>query len=254
MYSILIADDDYYQGERYMDMDIWEKYGFEVTAAVQTERQAVDFLKKNGADLVLTEVSRPQLNGVRLAQEIKRLYGGTKVVFFSQRSDFEAARMGMRLGVLDYILKPADETELSQMLSRAKCVLDEKSGGTLCVQAENVLKSIGKGSESRFVRTVAVYLCDNIYRFATMSSAADFMNLNKDYFGKRFRKETGISFNEFCNRLRIEFAKSLIEKGTLRTYEIAEKLGFGDPDYFTKKFKEQTGITPSEYKASLKPE
>lgn len=252
MYSILIADDDYYQGERYVNMDIWEKYGFEAVAAVQTERQAVDFLKKNGADLVLTEVSRPQLNGVRLAQDIKRLYGGTKVVFFSQRSDFEAARSGMRLGVLDYILKPANEAELSQMLMRVKEVLDEKSSKSLCREAENVLGSIEKGSESRFVRTVAAYLCNNIYRFVTMSSAADFMNLNKDYFGKRFRSETGISFSEFCNRLRIEFAKSLIEKGTLRTYEISEKLGFADPDYFTKKFKELTGETPSEYKASLK--
>lgn len=252
MYSILIADDDYYQGVRYMNMEIWGKFGFEVAAAVQTERQAVDFLKKNGADLVLTEVNRPQLDGIRLAQEIKRLYSGTFVVFFSQRSDFESARKGMRLGVLDYILKPADERELSQMLSRVKARLDAEKGGALCEQAENVIKSIGKGSESRLIRTVSAYLCDNIYQFVTMSDAAEFMNLNKDYFGKCFIKETGITFSEFYNRLRIEFAKSLLAKGTLRTYEISEKLGFGDPDYFTKKFKEVTGMTPSEYKASIK--
>ena len=82
MYSILIADDDYYQGVRYMNIgNEWGKFGFEVAAAVQTERQAADFLKKNGADLVLTEVNRPQLDGIRLAQEIKRLYSGTCVVF-----------------------------------------------------------------------------------------------------------------------------------------------------------------------------
>lgn len=252
MYSILIADDDYYQGERYMNMDIWGKFGFEVAASVQTERQAVDYLKKYGADLVLTEVSRPQLDGIGLAEEIKRLYKDTCVVFFSQKRDFEAARKGMRLGVLDYMLKPADERELSLMLSRVKEYLDERNDSALCRQAENVLKSIGKGSESRFVRTVSAYLSDNIYRFITMSDAAEFMNLNKDYFGKCFIKETGIAFGEFYNRLRIEFAKSLLEKGTLRTYEISEKLGFSDPDYFTKKFKEVTGKTPSEYKAMIK--
>ena len=37
MYSILIADDDYYQGVRYMNMEIWGKFGFEVAAAVQTD-------------------------------------------------------------------------------------------------------------------------------------------------------------------------------------------------------------------------
>lgn len=252
MYSILIADDDYYQGERYANMDIWAKFGFEVAAAVQTERQAADFLKRNSVDLVLTEVSRPQLDGVRLTQEIKRVYSSICVVFFSQRQDFESARKGMRLGVLDYILKPANEKELSQMLLRVKAHLDAGKGSALCGQAENVLKSIGKGSESRFVHTVSAYLSDNIYQFVTMSDAAEFMNLNKDYFGKCFIKETGITFGEFYNRLRIEFAKSLLEKGTLRTYEISEKLGFGDPDYFTKKFKEVTDMTPSEYKASIK--
>lgn len=252
MYSILIVDDDYFLGVRYMNMEIWGKFGFEVAAAVQTERQAADFLKKNGADLVLTEVNRPQLDGIRLAQEIKRLYSGTYVVFFSQRPDFETARKGMRLGVLDYILKPVDERELSQMLSRVKARLDAEKGDVLCEQAENVLKCIGNGLESRFIRTVSAYLCDNIYRFVTMSDAAEFMNLNKDYFGKCFIKESGITFGEFYSRLRIEFAKSLLKKGTLRNYEISEKLGFGDPDYFTKKFKEVTGITPSEYKASIK--
>lgn len=252
MYSILIVDDDYFFGVRYMNMEIWGKFGFEVAAAVQTERQAADFLKKNGADLVLTEVNRPQLDGIRLAHEIKRLYSGTCVVFFSQRPDFETARKGMRLGVLDYILKPVDERELSQMLSRVKARLDAEKGDVLCEQAENVLKSIGNGSGSRFIRTVSAYLCDNIYRFVTMSDAAEFMNLNKDYFGKCFIKESGITFGEFYSRLRIEFAKSLLKKGTLRNYEISEKLGFGDPDYFTKKFKEVMGITPSEYKASIK--
>ena len=48
MYSILIADDDYYQGMRYLNTDIWNRFGFEADAAVQTEKQAEEHLKKNG--------------------------------------------------------------------------------------------------------------------------------------------------------------------------------------------------------------
>lgn len=252
MYSILVVDDDYYLGERYANMNIWNEFGFEIAAAVQTERQAVDFLKRNGADLVLTEVSRPQIDGIKLTEWIKQLYKDTCVVFFSQRADFELVRKGMRLGVLDFIVKPADKKELEQMLARAKEQLDAKKGeSAMCEQAQNVLNSLEKGSESRFVRTAAAYLSSNIYSFVTMSDAADFMNLNKDYFGKSFKKLTGISFGEFYSRLRVEFAKTLIKRGTLRTYEIAEKLGFSDPDHFTKKFKSVTGITPSEYRNSI---
>lgn len=248
MYSILIADDDYYQGMRYLNTDIWNRFGFEADAAVQTEKQAEEHLKKNGADLVLTELNRPQIDGIRLAETISHLYCDTLVVFFSRSTDFEAARKGMRLGVIDYITKPAGEKELSQMLLAAKKKLDVGKGGSLCEQAENVLKSLENGSGSRFVRNVSAYLSDNIYGFVTMSDAAEFMDLNKDYFGKCFKKETGISFGEFYSRLRIEFAKSLISRGKLRVYEISEKLGFSDPDHFTRRFREITGLTPSEYK------
>ena len=218
MYSILIADDDYYQGVRYMNMEIWGKFGFEVAAAVQTERQAVDFLKKNGADLVLTEVNRPQLDGIRLAQEIKRLYSGTCVVFFSQRSDFESARKGMRLGVLDYILKPADERELSQMLSRVKARLDAEKGGALCEQAENVLKSIGKGSESRLIRTVSAYLCDNIYQFVTMRAAEIPVRCYMTEKGKhrsRYRKPISAVFCGMGLRIRIRQHEFLCKRGII---------------------------------------
>lgn len=253
MYSILIADDDYYQSSRYMNTDIWNKYGFELVSAAQSEKQALDFLSKNKTDLVLTEVSRPQINGVRLAEEILREHRDTCVVFFSQRSDFEAARQGLRLGVVDYIIKPADEKELSEMLLRVKKRLDEKRDcDDIGEQAERVLKRLGKGSDNRFVRRVCAYLSDNIYSLVTMSGAAEYMKLNKDYFGKCFRKNTGISFGEFYNLIRIEYAKSLIESGRYRTYEISDKLGFSDPDYFTRKFKEAAGMTPSAYKASFK--
>ena len=112
--------------------------------------------------------------------------------------------------------------------------------------------TVGKGSDNRFVRRVCAYLSDNIYSLVTMSGAAEYMKLNKDYFGKCFRKNTGISFGEFYNLIRIEYAKSLIESGRYRTYEISDKLGFSDPDYFTRKFKEAAGMTPSAYKASFK--
>lgn len=252
MYSILIADDDYYQGYRYMNMDIWNKYGFELVISVQTERQAEEFLKKNNVDLVITEVSRPQINGIRLAEEICRHFRGTCIVFFSQRADFESARQGMRLGVLDYIVKPADEKELSEMLIRVKKRLDaKKDSDDIGEQAENVLKELDRGRDSRYVRTICAYLSDNIYRLVTMSDAADYMKQSKDYFGKCFKKNTGISYNDFYNRLRIEYAKSLIGRGMYKTYEISDKLGFSDPDYFTKKFKEATGMTPSAYRATL---
>ena len=47
--------------------------------------------------------------------------------------------------------------------------------------------------------------------------------------------------------IRMEKAKELLAVSELKNYEIAEKVGFGDPHYFSIAFKKVTGKTPTEY-------
>lgn len=51
---------------------------------------------------------------------------------------------------------------------------------------------------------------------------------------------------------RVEHAKELIEKENLKTYQIAEKVGFSDSNYFSFCFKKITGDSPSAYKQKVK--
>ena len=58
-------------------------------------------------------------------------------------------------------------------------------------------------------------------------------------------------FNDYLKRMRIDEAKRLLEKGLYKTYEVAERSGFGDVKYFMKTFKTFTGMTPKEYKLQI---
>jgi two-component system response regulator YesN len=69
--------------------------------------------------------------------------------------------------------------------------------------------------------------------------------MNRSYLSSVFKKETGISFTDYVNSLKIEEAKGLIQKYGLRTCEAAEKLGFHDESYFSKLFKKYVGVNPS---------
>ena len=45
----------------------------------------------------------------------------------------------------------------------------------------------------------------------------------------------------------MEKAKQMLQKTTMKNYEIAEKVGFSDPHYFGIAFKKATGMSPKEY-------
>ena len=169
------------------------------------------------------------------------------MVFFTASRDFEAARQCIRLDIADYLLKPAGDEEILSMLERIKKQLVREVNTDLSKPALNVISQLQAGQDSKFIRKVALYLSDNIYNMVTMDNASEHLRLNKDYFGKRFKKESGITFGEFYKRLRIEYGKFLLDKGNLRVYEISGKLGFSHPDLFTATFREVTGIAPTKY-------
>jgi two-component system response regulator YesN len=76
--------------------------------------------------------------------------------------------------------------------------------------------------------------------------------MNPSYFSVYFKKNAGINFKECLTRIRLEHALALLEKEDIKTYELAEKVGFENPGYFSELFKRIYGKTPLEYKQAIK--
>ncbi|WP_372633779.1 AraC family transcriptional regulator [Cohnella sp.] len=73
-------------------------------------------------------------------------------------------------------------------------------------------------------------------------------HLSRSYLHRIFKRETGISVNEYVIAYRVNKAKGLLESGTLRLTEVAMASGFRDLSHFFHMFKRLTGVTPGRYR------
>lgn len=99
-----------------------------------------------------------------------------------------------------------------------------------------------------YIEEAIDYIKSNFSKNINMAMVANQVDVNYTWFSEKFKEHTGVNFNEYLKKLRIEEACRLLEKGCYKVYEVSQKSGFGDVKYFTKTFKESTGVSPGEWK------
>jgi two-component system response regulator YesN len=103
-----------------------------------------------------------------------------------------------------------------------------------------------KSRRSMAVQKAMDYIAKNYNTDLTVEILARRAGKTPNYFSHIFKKELGISFTEYVNKIRIEKAKELILHSNLLIYEIGERVGYRDYVYFTQIFKKNEGYPPTE--------
>ena len=76
--------------------------------------------------------------------------------------------------------------------------------------------------------------------------------MSENYFSHFFKKETGSSFVDYANRIRMEKAAELLEKGNQKITTVAGQVGIDNPNYFSVLFKKVMGCSPQEFREKIK--
>ena len=127
MYKLLIVDDEALVREAIQDQMDWEKLGFECIGTCEDGVEALEFIKSNPPDVVLTDIGMPFMNGIELTQELYIHYPTIKVIIFTGYDDFDFAQQALKLQAVDYILKPMTAIELEEVISKLRLELDQQN-------------------------------------------------------------------------------------------------------------------------------
>lgn len=103
-------------------------------------------------------------------------------------------------------------------------------------------------SYSRLVMRSRRYVAQH-YREPTLSLSdiAAFVEVSKNHLSGEYSKETGETLIEYISSVRVRAAVKMLRDTALKTYEIAESVGFSNVETFSRTFRKITGRTPRQY-------
>lgn len=116
MIKILLADDD--TSLRKVVTYKLKQKGYDITA-VADGQQALNEIKSNQFDLLLTDMKMPHLNGIELLTEVKQLQPHLEVIMITAHGDISQAVEAIKLGAFDYLPKPFDDDRLFVTIEKA---------------------------------------------------------------------------------------------------------------------------------------
>lgn len=96
------------------------------------------------------------------------------------------------------------------------------------------------------------YIYTHKHETFNLQSMAQLCHISPSYFSRAFTKEIGDNFSVFIPRLKIEWAKQLLEGTNQPVNQISNDLGFCDAGYFIKMFRKHENVTPAVYRAQYK--
>ncbi|MNW37748.1 putative response regulatory protein [compost metagenome] len=193
-------------------------------------RQALDYLSCHQADVMLTDIRMPEMDGLELVKAASEMAPGMKSVILTGYAEFDYAREAIRYGVADYLLKPLEYQSIIELLDR----LERENG------------------RSPYLGTMekALYYIEEHYRDSSLSltKVADHVNLSSAHFSRMFKLENGEPFIQYLTGLRLKQAAFLLEYSQLKIYEVGREVGYQDSHYFYNLFKKHFEMTPLQYR------
>lgn len=164
MYKLLIVDDEYMIVEGLKKLIDQQTLGIEIVYTAHMAEDAIQYIEKNQVDIVLTDISMPEVTGLEMIERLKMIRENIDYIVMSGYEEFEYARKAIALNVKDYLVKPIDHHRLNEILEN---IVKSKRRDNL------VAESFLRGKDVLLQQVKDSLDCDSLYFVAELTEKQD---------------------------------------------------------------------------------
>lgn len=213
MYRVLLVDDE--QIERMaLAKKIDRYYGDKVNIYHAVNgREAVDMCSEHKNDIIIMDISMPEMNGVMAAKYIRQIDDKCSIIFDCLWW-FEYARNAIKIRALDYLLKPCDINDLLAVMDMAIQKLDREcdfKGNTKENKPERKRENVKNFDEQTTIKYLREYVENNYTFDISMQEVAEDMGYSDAYFSKLFKQYFNQNFTAYLTEYRIKRQRNYLQ-------------------------------------------
>ena len=223
--------------------------------------EAVDAIKHQIPDLILSDMMMEGMDGVTFCQQMKgnMLTSHIPFIILTAKGDIETRRLCWEAGVDLFEEKPFKSQLLlakianllrSRRLLKYKYQIaspssgDGKDADRMIETPENKQQDL----DLKFIRTVNTVIEKHKNNpELSIQELADELSMRHDQLYRKLKVLTGLSANQYIRTYRLNCAAILLKSGKYTVTEVLYSVGFNNPSYFSKCFKKEFEKLPSEY-------
>lgn len=212
--------------------------------------EALDIISKSEADIVVSDVMMPEMDGLELCRRLKNEIRTSHiaVILLTAKNQTDDRVVGYKVGADAYMEKPFEIQVLEALIENLLLKREQRQKGfktNVNVKISDLeFTSLDQHLLEKAVKVVEANLTDPEFDVEVLSSK---VNMSRSTLSRKIKTMTGLTPLEFTRNIKMKHACHMLDDNKMTISEIAAALGYTNRKYFTACFKEEFGKTPSDY-------
>lgn len=126
VFKAIIVDDEKITRRGLSDYIKWSELDIEVAGEAADGLEGLELAERVKPDLMLCDIRMPRMDGIELSKKVKEILPECKIIFLSAYSDVQYLKSAIQLKAIDYVEKPVNVAELTELIRRTVILCKEE--------------------------------------------------------------------------------------------------------------------------------
>ena len=260
MYRIVIVEDSKLLRMGMIHTLNWQSLDCTVVGSAGDGLEGLEVICNTKPDIVMTDIRMPGLSGLEMIEAARQRGCSPAVIIVSGYDDFSYAQQAVKLGVVEYLVKPMEDEDTYRAIRGACARVDElrkyqhlrdrlQSVEDSKIKVFNTYLDSNDGIKSEYTQQAIRYIEAHYADDINVRSIASALSISESHLSKVFKDTVHSTIGEYLTNYRINRACMLLKDPQIIIYEVAVRCGYNDQRYFSVIFKRIMGMTPNEFRA-----